>query len=208
MMSRPAVINALNMVDLAGKDGIVSESSPGVFLQVFLYSLEHKVPVVAFSQDRCLTIFDHPMVDSLHTVYHEPKAEVVPSIEQLLAEVDVQKLIFLATAETVATTLRPHWSKVTKGRAGVVQAQPDMLEILPSGVSKGLGVKMLLDHLGVKAEEVMAIGDGENDVEMLQSASLGVVLENGMEMAKAVANAVAASNDEDGVADAIYRYAF
>lgn len=56
--------------------------------------------------------------------------------------------------------------------------------------------------------QIMAIGDGENDVEMLQLASLGVVLGNGTEKAKAVADVIAASNDEDGVADAIYRFAF
>lgn len=54
----------------------------------------------------------------------------------------------------------------------------------------------------------MAIGDGENDVEMLQLASLGVALANGSEKAKAVANVIGASNDEDGVAKAIYEYAF
>lgn len=54
----------------------------------------------------------------------------------------------------------------------------------------------------------MAIGDGENDVEMLQLASLGVALSNGCEKAKAVADVIGISNDEDGAADAIYRYAF
>lgn len=54
----------------------------------------------------------------------------------------------------------------------------------------------------------MAIGDGENDVEMLELASLGVALSNGSEKTKAVANAIGASNDEDGASDAIYRYAF
>lgn len=54
----------------------------------------------------------------------------------------------------------------------------------------------------------MAIGDGENDVEMLELASLGVALSNGSDKAKAVADIIGASNDEDGVADAIYRYAF
>lgn len=230
--ARPAVISALKMVDLAGKDGIVSEFSPGVFLQglnvygrqgreifrrnldpgvcreAFLYSLEHKVPLIAFSKDRCLTLFDHPLVDSLHTVYHEPKAEVMPSIEQLLEAVDIQKLIFLDTAEGVAKGLRPYWSEATGDQANVVQAQPDMLEIVPSGTSKGSGVRMLLDHLGISAREVMAIGDGENDVEMLELASLGVALSNGSEKAKAVANVIGASNEEDGVADAIYRFAF
>ena len=54
----------------------------------------------------------------------------------------------------------------------------------------------------------MAIGDGENDVEMLQLASLGVALSNGSEKAKAVADVIGISNDEDGAADAIYQYAF
>ena len=54
----------------------------------------------------------------------------------------------------------------------------------------------------------MAIGDGENDVEMLELASLGIALGNGSDKAKAVANVIGVSNDEDGVADAIYRYAF
>ena len=42
-------------------------------LQAFLYSLENEIPLIAFCQDRCFTLFDHPLVDSLHTTYHEPK---------------------------------------------------------------------------------------------------------------------------------------
>ncbi|XP_027331314.1 endoribonuclease YBEY, chloroplastic [Abrus precatorius] len=228
--ARPAVIDIFKMVDLVGKDGIVSELSPGVFLQgllvygrqgreilrsnldpnvcreACLYSLESNVPLIAFCEGRCLTLFDNPLVDSLHTVYHEPKAEVMPSIEHLLAAADIQKMIFLDTDQRVADTLRPYWSDATKGRATVVQAVPDMLEIVPLGTSKGNGVKVLLDHLGVTANEIMAIGDGENDVEMVELASLGIALSNGAEKTKAVANVIGLSNDEDGVADAIYRF--
>ncbi|CAL8102427.1 unnamed protein product [Prunus armeniaca] len=230
--SRSAVINIFKEVDLAGKDGIVSEFSPGVFLQgllvygkqgreIFrknldpsvcreacLYSLENKVPLIAFGKDRCLSLFDHPFVDSLHTVYNEPKAEIMPSVEHLLADADIQKVLFLDTAEVVATTLRPYWSQATGDRAKVVQAVPGQLEIVPAGTSKGSGVNMLLDHLGITPKEIMAIGDGENDIEMLELASLGVALSNGSEKSKAVANVIGASNDEDGAADAIYRYAF
>ncbi|KAG9154106.1 hypothetical protein Leryth_000582 [Lithospermum erythrorhizon] len=230
--TRPAVLNLLKMVDLVGKDGIMSESAPGVFLQgllvygrqgreifrsnldpavckeALLYSLKHEVPLIAFSEDRCLTLFHHPLVDSLHTIYHEPKAEIIPSVEQLVASGDIQKLIFLDTAEGVATTLRPFWADATGETASVVQAVPDMLEIVPSGTSKGNGVRMLLDHLSVTPKEVMAIGDGENDMEMLELAALGVALSNGADKTKLVADVIGASNDEDGVADAIYRYAF
>ncbi|KAI8531028.1 hypothetical protein RHMOL_Rhmol11G0106000 [Rhododendron molle] len=230
--TRPAAISVLKTVDLAGIDGIISEFCPGVFVQgllvygrqgreifrsnldlnlcreAFIYSLRREIPLIAFSEDRCLTLFGHPLVDTLHTLYHEPKAQIMPSIEHLLSGIDIQKLIFLDTAEGVATALRPYWSEATKERATVVQAVPDMLEIVPSGTSKGNGVRMLLDHLGASPEEIMAIGDGENDVEMLELASLGIALSNGSDKAKAVANVIGVSNDEDGVADAIYRYAF
>ncbi|KAF7127569.1 hypothetical protein RHSIM_Rhsim11G0049500 [Rhododendron simsii] len=217
------VQNFVNLLSVAKRQ--TSASRPGfrevkIFalsrLQAFIYSLKHEIPLIAFSEDRCLTLFGHPLVDTLHTLYHEPKAQIMPSIEHLLAGVDIQKLIFLDTAEGVATALRPYWAEATKDRATVVQAVPDMLEIVPSGTSKGNGVRMLLDHLGASPEEdnaisdpiIMAIGDGENDVEMLELASLGIALSNGSNKAKAVANVIGVSNDEDGVADAIYRYAF
>ncbi|KAH0886211.1 hypothetical protein HID58_062307 [Brassica napus] len=230
--SRPGAMRILKMADLAGRDGIVSESSPGVFVQgllvygrqgkevyrgnldrdvcreTCLYSLEHGIPLIAFSQDRCLTLFDHPLVDSLHTTYNEPKAEIISSVDQLIAEADIQKVIFMDTTEGVSSVIRPYWSEATGDRASVVQAQSDMLEIVPPGTSKGNGVKMLLNHLGVSPNEIMAIGDGENDMEMLELASLGVVMSNGAEKTKAVADVIGMSNDEDGVADAIYRHAF
>ncbi|XP_072958883.1 endoribonuclease YBEY, chloroplastic-like isoform X2 [Typha angustifolia] len=182
--SRPAIIRALKMANFDGIDGIISELSPGVFLQgsliygrqgqeiykanldldvcreAFLYSLEHKVPLVAFCQEQCLTLFGHPLVDSLHTIYHEPKAEIMPSIQQLLAYSSIQKLLFLDTAEGISSILRPYWSEATKKRASVIQVLPDMLEIIPCGTSKDSGVRMLLDHLGITSDENLPIGNG------------------------------------------------
>lgn len=63
-------------------------------------------------------------------------------------------MLFLDTADGVSTTLRPYWSEAVGGRANVVQSQADMLEIVPTGTSKGSGVKMLLDHLNVPAQKV------------------------------------------------------
>lgn len=66
----------------------------------------------------------------------------------------LQKVIFMDTTEGVSSVIRPYWSEATGDRANVVQAQSDMLEIVPPGTSKGNGVKMLLDHLGVSPDEV------------------------------------------------------
>jgi len=93
-----------------------------------------------------------------------------------------------------------------EGRATLTTALTGMLEILPLGASKGDGVSKLLDILGVAAEDVMAMGDGENDVEMLEMAGWGVAMGNAGPHAREVADAVVASNDEDGVAEAINKY--
>lgn len=66
-------------------------------------------------------------------------------------------MLFFDTAESVSTSLRPYWLEATGGRANVVQAVPDMLELVPRGTSKGSGVKLLLDHLGVTTKEVFDI---------------------------------------------------
>ncbi|GAY60562.1 hypothetical protein CUMW_203000, partial [Citrus unshiu] len=100
-----AVVSALKKVDLVGRDGIISEFAPGVFIQgLLVYSRQgreifrrnldrdfcREVPLITFSGDHCLTLFDHPLVDSLHITYHEPKAEIIPAIEDLLAAADIQ----------------------------------------------------------------------------------------------------------------------
>jgi HAD superfamily hydrolase (TIGR01484 family) len=46
--------------------------------------------------------------------------------------------------------------------------RPEMLEVLPLGASKGLGVSKLLEHLNIAPANLMALGDAENDIEMLK----------------------------------------
>jgi hypothetical protein len=68
-----------------------------------------------------------------------------------------QKVLFYDTAERVANFLRPHWSLAIRGQATIVQALPDMMEILPVGASKGAGVQMLLDHMEVPIDQVRVV---------------------------------------------------
>lgn len=64
----------------------------------------------------------------------------------------------------------------------------------------------LLDHLSIAPETVMALGDGENDVEMLQLVGFGIAMGNAGPAAKFAAKFVTGGNDEDGVAQAIERF--
>jgi hydroxymethylpyrimidine pyrophosphatase-like HAD family hydrolase len=79
-----------------------------------------------------------------------------------------------------------------------------ILDLLSQGVSKGAALKKLAAHLGVEREEVMAIGDNWNDVEMLEWAGHGVMMGNAAVELRAMAKKrgwkLAPPNDEDGVA--------
>lgn len=74
------------------------------------------------------------------------------------------------------------------------------LEVSRAGTTKASGLALLCERLGFARDEVVAFGDNRNDVEMLQWAGLGVAMGNGLREAHEAADAVAASNDEDGLA--------
>ena len=79
-------------------------------------------------------------------------------------------------------------------------------EISAVGVSKAEGLQVLCDHLGISMEQAIACGDEGNDYEMIQAAGLGVAMGNAIEPIKAIADAVVADCDHDGVAEAIETY--
>ncbi len=91
-------------------------------------------------------------------------------------------------------------------RFNTVLSQPSIYETLPQGVSKATALQSLAEKLGLLPTEIMAIGDGNNDREMLEFAGLAIAMDNASVPIKALANHVTKSNNEDGVAAAIYKW--
>lgn len=83
---------------------------------------------------------------------------------------------------------------------------PKNIEISKKGCNKGDGLFHLAQVLGIKKEEIMACGDADNDRELLESSGLAVVMENGLDSMKAIADYITVSNHEDGVAKAIEKF--
>ena len=88
----------------------------------------------------------------------------------------------------------------------VTSSLPWNLELNAAGITKGSGLRNLCQYLGIEAEETMAFGDGENDWPMLEAAGIGVAMENGAPFLKERADRIAASNREEGVAEAIRQW--
>jgi hypothetical protein len=85
-------------------------------------------------------------------------------------------------------------------------ALPDNIEINNLKATKGQAVRKLAELYGLSLDEVMAVGDGDNDASMLEAAGWGVAMGNGTENLKQHANAVVGSVEEDGFAEAIWKY--
>lgn len=88
----------------------------------------------------------------------------------------------------------------------IVDSSKYNIEITRQGVSKGKAVAVLAAHYGLQQEEIITIGDSENDVSMLEYAGLGIAMGNAPDRVKRKAGYVTGSNDEDGVAQAISKF--
>ena len=86
------------------------------------------------------------------------------------------------------------------------QAVRAKLEAMPEVLVTSSLPRNLCQYLGIEAEETMAFGDGENDWPMLEAAGIGVAMENGAPFLKERADRIAASNREEGVAEAIRQW--
>lgn len=117
----------------------------------------------------------------------------------------VEKILLIAE-ESVLDKLAPILKQCYGEKIHITKSKPNFLEITNCSVNKGVALAILAEHLGIAQEEVMAIGDSFNDLEMIQYAGTGVAMGNARPEIKEQANIVTVSNEEDGVAEAIERY--
>jgi len=80
------------------------------------------------------------------------------------------------------------------------------IDLMHKDASKGAALQKLAEKRGIPAENVMAIGNYYNDITMLTYAGLGVAMDNSPLDVKAAADAVTASNNEEGVKRALEKY--
>lgn len=88
----------------------------------------------------------------------------------------------------------------------VYRSEPYFLEILPRGIDKAQCLAQLLDQVNIRQEEMIACGDGYNDLSMIQFAGLGVAMENAVLPVRNAADYVTYSNNDEGVAHVVEKF--
>ncbi|MFS9078205.1 Cof-type HAD-IIB family hydrolase [Streptococcus infantis] len=105
----------------------------------------------------------------------------------------------LVVGEERSDSVLEEINQLFNGHVQAVSSGYGCIDILQSGIHKAWGLQELLKRWDIKAEEIMAFGDSENDVEMLQLAGIAYAMENADDKAKAVATDFAPSNSQAGV---------
>lgn len=85
----------------------------------------------------------------------------------------------------------------------LVASHHSYFEVLPEGLNKGVALRHLCQHLGISPAHVCAIGDSDNDIELLSTAGVGIAMGNAFPRLKQHADHIVPSNDDDGIAFAL-----
>lgn len=149
------------------------------------------------------------VVDDVYFHYHDEKLIDIfnlgaPSIttgdlRRFLKQSPTSMLIH--TEEDQLDKIRKHLSEV---HAEVIDhrswAAPwHVIEIVKYGLNKAVGLKKAADYFNIPAERIIAFGDEDNDLDMLEFAGKGIAMGNGISAVKNIANDITLSNEEDGV---------
>ncbi len=155
----------------------------------------------------------------LDKLYHQyfPKradsdriAHILPDIRDFLlhprpdADTCVDKVFAFCPDTTILSRIRSQIAQ--KQTVHLTSSNEKNFEITNQGVTKALGMERLCSYLQIQREEILAIGDSENDLDMLRFAGIGVAMGNAAESVKESADYVTSSNNDDGVANAIRHF--
>lgn len=166
-------------------------------LNLYKISKEVGLNIHAFSKDGCITPIMNEYTELEGRINGINIFEV--DYDDIDSEEEIIKVMMIDKPEVLEKGIKKLPKEVYE-KYTVVRSAPYFLEFLSKTCNKGEGIKSLADSLGIKKEEVIAIGDAGNDIHMIEYAGLGVAMENAFDEVKKKANFITKSNEDDGVA--------
>jgi 5-amino-6-(5-phospho-D-ribitylamino)uracil phosphatase len=141
--------------------------------------------------------------DATYLAFHPSRQVTENALHQSLAQDTWLKLVFFSDHPEVLTRVRHQLE--THGQFELSSSHSNNLEVNPKGISKATGLAVVCEELQISSDEVVVMGDGWNDVQMLAWAGLGIAMGNATQEVKSIANRVTDTCHNDGVAKAIER---
>ena len=167
-------------------------------------SRRYQVPIMTYDGDSIIT---EDTTDKYVRIEAGINKMPIKALNDFSEEVNfpVTKCLMVADG-WILEGIMPKMKKEFGDVLNIFRSEPFFMELTPPGIDKANSLDRLLEITGLKREELIACGDGFNDVSMIKLAGLGVAMANAQEAVKEVADEVTVSNDEDGVALIVGKY--
>lgn len=117
----------------------------------------------------------------------------------------IYKIVFMDKSERI-TKVRKNIPKEIINKYEVTSSVPEYIEFVKKGIKKSEAIKFIMKECQIQQEEVIAVGDGENDIEMIKFAGIGVAMGNANNYVKENADYITTSNNDDGVSRVIEKF--
>lgn len=167
-------------------------------------ALEHRVDFLTYEDDHLLTNnAECPYGKVEQKINHAPLIERADLMDYV--NFPVQKFLLMDDGDYLAL-VEPRVKAALGKNFSVYRSEPFFLEILPKGIDKALSLERLLETLHLTKDEMIACGDGYNDLSMIQFAGLGVAMENAVLPVRKAADYITDSNNDDGVGKVVEKF--
>ncbi len=165
---------------------------------------EHDVNILTYENDLIITPNAGDEYVGKEAAINRLEIKEVRDMESYV-QFPVVKFLMLEEGDYLAM-VEPRVKAALGRDYSVYRSEPYFLEILPKGIDKAASLERLLLRLGMSRDEMIACGDGYNDLSMIQYAGLGVAMENAVLPVKTAADFVTYSNNHDGVAHVVEKF--
>jgi Cof subfamily protein (haloacid dehalogenase superfamily) len=198
-------LNGAAATDCSGEKLIFSENiDKNICKKMILLCEEMEIPTMLFTGN---DVFVESINKGTEFFMNHDQAKVKPvgKLSKFFDGQPVGKLLMTEDNQRLVT-LRDKSLKVFDDKLTVTFSLPYYLEAYSPNINKGIILEKIGLYYGIKKEEMIAMGDGENDIPMIEYAGMGIAMGNAVQALKDKANYITLTNIEDGVAYALKKY--
>lgn len=197
--------NGGNIVNAKTGEKLFSQFLPDAVIPIlYKYAREHRYALLGYAGNEIIT----EMPDDQY-VKEESRINKmnIRKVDNLLDALEPHPTKLLMTGDpTDMIKAEEELVEILGEKMDIFRSAPFFLELVPKGIDKAQSLLRLLSKINLTPADLMAFGDGYNDLSMLKLASVGVAMANAAPEVRANADYVTLSNEEDGVAEALLHF--
>jgi Cof subfamily protein (haloacid dehalogenase superfamily) len=194
-----------NGCDVYGPDGqsiarrFLPESAKKLVID---FAAQNQFHISAYGVEDVYSINDSKYLSQYRNLLGGARVDVISP--ENLKDLPLFKLVFIHESHMIPSIKAEVSMLLDDLEVDFTESSPQYLEILPRNANKATGLKSLADFLGLQSEQIAAIGDYKNDLEMLKWVGLPGAVGNALPEVKRIAHQVVGTNQEGGVAEFIH----